>query len=290
MRTTKSRSELVTTALALAAFGALAWTERRRALRRPTEDSPRRVARNLAVAGIAAVATQLAMRPVAMPLTRLVERRRFGLVHLVSLPPWGRDALAVVLLDYTLYWWHVAEHRVEWLYRFHEVHHADLSVDVTTGLRFHFGEFLASVPWRAAQILLIGVSPRALGLWSSLTSLSVMFHHSNLRLPLRVERRLSRYVVTPRLHGIHHSIVPDEQGSNWSSGLTLWDRMHGTYRANVPQDGITIGVARLREPADVTLGKSLAMPFVDGSDRRQLPGSRRAPERPALPHADELVE
>lgn len=286
---TKDRAALVTTALALGAFAALVWAERRRALRRPAEDTGRRVARNVAIAGISAAVTQLAMKPVVAPLARLVERRRVGLVHRIPGPAWLRDAIAVVLLDYTLYWWHVVEHRVSWLYRFHEVHHADLTLDVTTAFRFHFGEFLASVPWRAAQVVVIGASPRALGAWNGLTGLSVMFHHSNVRLPLPVERWLSRLVVTPRLHGIHHSVVPEEQDSNWSSGLTLWDRVHGTYRANVPQEAITIGVASRREPADVTLGRSLAMPFVDGPDPALLPDGTRPTRRPALPRAAELA-
>lgn len=286
---TRDRSGLLFGSLALGAFAALAWAERRRRLRRPAEDSPRRVARNVAIAGIAAAATQVAMQPVVAPLTRMVERRRVGLVQRLPGPAWLRDAIAVVLLDYTLYWWHVVEHRVTWLYRFHEVHHADLTLDVTTALRFHFGEFLASVPWRAAQVLVIGVSPRALGMWNGLTGLSVMFHHSNVRLPLAVERRLSLLITTPRLHGIHHSIVAAEQDSNWSSGLTLWDRLHGTLRTDVPQDEIAIGVASRRDPSDVTLGKSLAMPFVDGPDPSRLPDGTRPSGHPAPPAVGELV-
>jgi sterol desaturase/sphingolipid hydroxylase (fatty acid hydroxylase superfamily) len=150
---------------------------------------------------------------------------------------------------------------VEWLYRFHQVHHADLEMDTSTAVRFHFGEFLASVPWRAAQAVLVGASPRALVTWQRLTMLSVLFHHSNVRLPIAVERRLGRVLMTPRLHGIHHSVVRDEQDSNWSSGLSLWDRLHGTYRANVPQDEITVGVPALRRPAQLTLPRSLALPF-----------------------------
>ncbi len=85
---------------------------------------------------------------------------------------------------------------------------------------------------------------------------SVLFHDSNVRLPLAVERRLAALVMTPRLHGIHHSIVQDEQDSNWSSGLTLWDRPHGTFRANVARDKIEMDVAAYREPEDVS--RSLA--------------------------------
>jgi sterol desaturase/sphingolipid hydroxylase (fatty acid hydroxylase superfamily) len=248
-------------AITVGVIGLLVWTERRRALRKPVARRTGRPATNLVMAGITTATTHVAMAPVVRPLTALVARRRIGLVQRLPLPEWIRDALAVVLLDYTLYWWHVAEHRVPWLYRFHQVHHADLDLDVTTAARFHFGEFVASVPWRAGQIVLIGVTPGALRLWQRLTVVSVLFHHSNVRLPIPLERWLTVFVTTPRLHGIHHSIVAEEQNSNWSSGLTAWDRLHGTYRANVPQAEITVGVPAYREPEDVTLSKSLAMPL-----------------------------
>jgi sterol desaturase/sphingolipid hydroxylase (fatty acid hydroxylase superfamily) len=150
---------------------------------------------------------------------------------------------------------------VPWLWRLHAVHHADLDLSATTALRFHAAEMLVSVPYRAAQVALLGVGPRALGLWQRLLFVSILFHHSNLRLPIWLERRLAPFVVTPRMHGIHHSVRRDETNSNWSSGLTLWDRLHGTLRLDVPQRAITIGVPALRNPREVTLGRLLAMPF-----------------------------
>jgi sterol desaturase/sphingolipid hydroxylase (fatty acid hydroxylase superfamily) len=283
-------------ALALGVAGALVWAERRHALRPPPggghgeeKRGGERLATNLAIAGLTAAVTQVAMGPVVRPLTTWVERERVGLTQRLPLPRWAHDALAVLLLDYTLYWWHVIEHRLPWLYRFHQVHHADLELDISTAARFHFGEFLVSVPWRAAQVVVIGASPRALEVWGRLTMLSVLFHHSNVRLPLALERRLAGLVMTPRLHGIHHSIMQEEQNSNWSSGLSLWDRLHGTFRAAVPQDEIEIGVPAYREPEDVSLGRSLAMPFEplppwrlpDGRVPERAPGS--APRERMLP-------
>jgi sterol desaturase/sphingolipid hydroxylase (fatty acid hydroxylase superfamily) len=179
---------------------------------------------------------------------------------------------------------------VPFLWRFHVVHHVDLDLSATTALRFHFAEMLLSVPWRAAQVALLGVSPRALSLWQTCLLVSILFHHSNLRLPIAVERRLARLVVTPRMHGIHHSTVQEETDSNWSSGLTLWDRLHGTLRLDVPQDGIVIGVPAYRDPEEVTLPALLAMPF--GAERPTWrpptdegadDGALRSPQRLPLP-------
>src|SRR5205823_9528557 len=150
-------------------------------------------------------------------------------------------------------------------------------------------EMVVSVPWRAAQVALLGVSPQALRAWQMLTLIEVMFHHSNVELPIEVERWLSRFIVTPRLHGIHHSIVPEETDSNWSSGLTVWDWLHGTLRLNVPQDRITIGVPAYRVPEEVSLVEVLKMPFVKQRPTWALPGGGEPRRRQCTVAANQLL-
>ncbi len=112
--------------LVMGVFGLLVWLERRHPLRRAVEPKLRREARNLAVAAAGAIALRVTEKPVADALTSLVERRRCGLLKLFRLHAWVEVALAVVLLDYTLYLWHVLAHRVPFLWRFHVVHHVDI--------------------------------------------------------------------------------------------------------------------------------------------------------------------
>lgn len=276
--------------LVIGAFGLLAWLERRRPLRRKVEPKLRRESRNLAVAAVGAVALQLAERPLIEKLTAAVERRRWGLLKLVRLPAWLEVVLAVALMDYTLYLWHVLTHRVPVLWRFHVAHHVDLDLDTSTALRFHFGELVLSVPFRSAQVLVLGVTPFSLWAWQTFLFLSIMFHHSNVRLPIEAERKLNKLVVTPRMHGIHHSIVREETDSNWSSGLSIWDRLHGTLRLNVPQEEITIGVPAYREAAEVELMKVLAMPFGEQRESWHLPGDGRPVREVSAPvAADRLL-
>jgi sterol desaturase/sphingolipid hydroxylase (fatty acid hydroxylase superfamily) len=277
--------------VAVGACSALVWLERRRPLRRARESKLGRDARNLAVAATAALTLHLAERPVAGRLTALVERRRIGLLKQVALPRPLETMLAVLLLDYTLYAWHVLAHRVPALWRFHLVHHTDLDLDATTALRFHFGELLVSVVWRAAQVLAIGVSPHALSVWQRLFFVSILFHHSNVRLPVEVERRLNLILVTPRMHGIHHSTVRAERDANWSSGLALWDRLHGTLKLNVAQEEIEIGVAAYRAPEELGLLRLLKLPFDAGAvaEATTTPDARTANvARPFVP-ADHLL-
>ena len=256
--------------------------ERRVPLRRVREAKWRHVSRNIVFAGAAAATVNLLERPVVEPLAKAVERRRCGVLYLCRLPRPLHVVLAIVLLDYTLYAWHVLTHRVPWLWRFHLVHHVDRDLDASTALRFHAGELALSIPWRAMQIAAIGVPADALLIWQNLLLLSILFHHSNVELPVGVERLLARLIVTPRLHGIHHSIVPAETNSNWSSGFTVWDRLHGTLRFDVPQQAITIGVPAYPAPADVTLANSFALPFRPQRPWRTFPGDGEPePHRPA---------
>lgn len=248
-------------ALLLGAAGAVLLVERRRRARAYVERPSTHAGRNLVVAGLAAATVHTLEAPVVMPLARLAANRRWGILRRLPGPPWMRDLAAIVLLDYTLYIWHILVHRVPWLWRFHLVHHVDLDLDASTGLRFHAGEIAASIPWRAAQIVAIGVTPRALTLWQSLTIASVLFHHSNTRFDQRVERVLSWIVATPTMHVIHHSIDPAQQLSNFSSGLAIWDRLHGTAQFDADPSGVTVGVVGHLNPEDVTLPRILELPF-----------------------------
>ena len=261
-----------------AALVGLAALERWWPLRRQVEPSLRREARNLAIASAAGLAIALVQTPLVLPLTSVVERRRLGLLKLVSMPAAVEALLAVMLMDYTLYLWHVATHKIDFLWRFHEAHHLDLDLSTTTATRFHFGEMLLSMPYRAAQIVLLGVSPSAFALWQTLTTLQILFHHSNVRLPIRVERWLSGVIVTPRMHGIHHSVVRAETDSNLSTIFSFYDRFHNTLRLNIPQDALVIGVPAYRLRDEVTLWESLTLPFRREVHRWTRPG-QHAPER-----------
>jgi sterol desaturase/sphingolipid hydroxylase (fatty acid hydroxylase superfamily) len=279
---TTARPGWLNAALTIGAFATLLWLERRRPLRRPTERRRTRDTRNLALAALSATAIWLTERPVTSRCTQLVEQHQWGLVKWLALPAWLEVLLAVLLLDYTLYLWHVLTHKVPWLWRFHRVHHADLDLSASTALRFHFAEMIASVPWRVAQVVAIGASPLTLAVWQTATLLAILFHHANVAVPVAVERWLCRLIVTPRMHGIHHSIVQDETDANWSTIFSWPDYLHRTLKLNVPQQAITIGVSAYREPRELTLWQLIAMPFRRQRPTWQLPGDGQ-PTRSALP-------
>ena len=258
-------------ALTIGAAAAVLIAERRSPQRRRTQAEPARTIRNLVLGALSMAVVYAVEKPIVQALAHRAATRRQGLAQLAPWPAWLRDALAFLAMDYTIYLWHVLTHKVPALWRLHLVHHVDLDMDASTALRFHAADMLVSVPWRAAQVALAGASPRALRLWQAFFFASVLFHHSNLRLPPGWERRLSRVLTTPGMHGVHHSTVRGETDSNWSSGLSLWDHVHRTFRNDVALDQIQVGVPGYRNPAEIALRPSLAMPFTRQRDawRRQ---------------------
>lgn len=234
--------------------------ERLLPLRRQTRLFWRRLMVNLVVTLFALAVASLAVQPLAAWVFR-VEQGRFGLLHVADVPSLLRAALGFLLLDLTFYYWHQANHRFAWLWRFHNVHHMDQDMDVSTAFRFHFGEILLSAGFRVLQLAALGVSPGTYLIYEFVFQANTLFHHSNLRLPIGFERLLNLLLVTPRMHGIHHSQVRDETNSNYSVVFPWWDRIHRTIRLNVPSAKITIGVPAYSQPQDNTLKNVLLMPF-----------------------------
>ncbi len=252
---------VITAAVIVVVFGAMLLLERRRPLRREVESKPRRIIRNLTTGATALAVSTLMQLLVLVPLSHWAMARRAGLLNLVVMPAALQAAIAVVLLDYTLWFWHYANHRVPFLWRFHLVHHVDRDMDASTALRFHFGEQALSTLYRCAQIVVIGATPFAVWTWQAILFASLLFHHSNVEVPIAWERRLVRLIVTPRMHGIHHSDRRNETNSNWSSLLSWWDYLHRTIILGVPQNSVTIGVPAYQNPSDVTIGRILLLPF-----------------------------
>ncbi len=230
-------------------------------LRRARRPLSGRLVVNLAFAIVAFATVTVAVRPAAEATLTWTGRVSFGLLHLLGVPDAARPLLAFLLMDLTFYWWHRANHRIPLLWRFHNVHHIDPDLDVTTAFRFHFGELAFSSVFRVVQIGLIGPSPWAYAVYELIFQTNTLFHHSNVRLPIRCERLLNRVLVTPRMHGIHHSQVQDETNSNYSSVFSWWDRLHRTLRLNIPQSAIAIGIPAYNREEDNFLWSTLVVPF-----------------------------
>ncbi|PPK88232.1 sterol desaturase/sphingolipid hydroxylase (fatty acid hydroxylase superfamily) [Neolewinella xylanilytica] len=229
-------------------------------LREQQQSKVKRSVINTAVAASGFAVVRAALLPAMVWAGTLAERKRFGLVQWLPLPGPARYVLAFLLLDYTNYLWHVCTHRVPLLFRLHRVHHSDLDMDVTTGFRFHLGEQVFSILFRGGMIALIGAPPKLVLEYEAVFEGCTAFHHSNLRLPAGLEALLARMMITPRAHGIHHSIVEEEFNSNFGVVFPFWDMLHGTRRTDVAQEAVTIGMPAYRDADALTVGRLHKMP------------------------------
>jgi len=190
----------------------------------------------------------------------LMESMNFGLMSLMALPLWAEGILSFLLLDLSFYYWHRANHVIPFLWRLHNIHHVDPELDVTTAFRFHFGEVALSSGFRFFQVVLIGPSLAVFLVYEFVFQLGTLFHHSNIRLPRRLERYLNFLIVTPRMHTIHHSQVKEETNSNYSVVFKVWDSIHRTLRLGIPEERIKIGVPAYPEKYNRIL-TLIALPF-----------------------------
>ena len=185
---------------------------------------------------------------------------QWGILNFWHGPAWVKALIAVVLLDLMIYWQHRLFHKVPWFWRLHRVHHADLELDASSGVRFHPLEAILSMGFKIITILCLGASASTILFFELSLNLLAMFNHSNIYIPQRVEVRLRKIVITPDLHRIHHSIIFSEQQHNFGFSVPWWDQIFGSFQrhAKAAPDQIILGDGELTAPEDTqTLGAML---------------------------------
>ena len=195
---------------------------------------PMRMVKNFSVAFINFLLGPL----IVLPLSVYVSTHGLGLR-----PSWWNMAFDLLLLDAWIYAWHRLNHLLPFLWRFHEVHHLDETLDTTTALRFHFGEVVLSALVRAALIWMLAIPLFTVAVFETLVVLAALFHHSNLKLPSALESWVSKLIVTPRLHWVHHHALREDTDSNYATVLSVWDMLFRSRSKNARRQDMKMGVA-----------------------------------------------
>lgn len=218
---------------------------------------------NLGVVALNAVLARVVAPAGVVGLAIAADAQGWGMMNQLSLPFWFAVALSVLMLDLAIYLQHVLFHAVPTLWRLHRMHHADLDFDVTTGARFHPIEILLSLGIKLGVVAALGPPAVAVLVFEVLLNATAMFNHGNVRLPLPVDRLLRLIVVTPDMHRVHHSVLPEETNSNFGFNFPWWDRLLGTYRDQPASghDAMTIGIDQFRESRELRLDRMLVQPF-----------------------------
>jgi sterol desaturase/sphingolipid hydroxylase (fatty acid hydroxylase superfamily)/rhodanese-related sulfurtransferase len=229
--------------------------------RRSAADRGRHLIRNFAVAVINALMVSAVFVTLWAIAASYSEAHRLGLLHRLDLPNVARVTLAIVMLDAWTYAWHWMNHRIPLLWRFHRMHHSDAQMDVTTANRFHFGEIAGSSLLRIPLILLLGVRLPELVLYEAMMFAVVQFHHANIGLPDWLDRALRVFIVTPAMHKVHHSREVAETNSNYTSFLSVWDRLFGTFRIRADAREIRFGLNEFDAQQDLSLAGMMRTPL-----------------------------
>lgn len=222
-----------------------------------------RWANNLGILAIDIITVRLLVPTTAVGVAMIASERGWGLFPFLGLPYWEALVSGVITLDFAVYIQHRLFHYVPALWRLHRMHHADLDIDVTTGVRFHPLEILLSLAIKIAAVAVLGVPATAVLIFEVLLNATSMFNHSNVAIPQQLERIARWIVVTPQMHQVHHSIERAETDSNFGFNLPWWDRLFGTYRAKpkAGEDRMVVGLPIFRDVAELNIVRLLTQPF-----------------------------
>ena len=209
------------------------------------------------------IAVRLTVGAAAFATAVYAQAHGWGLFNALGWPLWLEGLAAFLILDLAIYGQHVATHVVPVLWRLHKVHHTDLDVDGSTGIRFHPVEIILSLLWKAALVAVLGVDPWVVIVYETVLNAAAVYTHGNIRLPARLDLGLRWVFCTPDMHRVHHSVIPVETNSNFGNFLSVWDRLFGTMRQEPAkgQLGVEIGLEAYKDPARLGLLSLLMMPF-----------------------------
>ena len=223
----------------------------------------RRWPSNIGIVVLNTVILRIVFPVAAIEFAASVHGGGLGLMGIFGLPGWVEFLIAIAILDLAIYLQHMLFHAAPLLWRLHRMHHQDLDFDVTTGARFHPVEILLSMGIKFMVIAALGPSAAAVLVFEALLNGMAMFNHANAKIPLGLDAILRKIVVTPDMHRVHHSILPNETNSNFGFNLSVWDRLFGTYRAQpaAGHEAMTIGIEQFREGRELWLDRLLLQPL-----------------------------
>jgi sterol desaturase/sphingolipid hydroxylase (fatty acid hydroxylase superfamily) len=225
---------------------------------------------NLTIVTLNTLLVRLIFPIVPYAMAEVAQVNGWGLFNIFNLTGLPEIAASIVLLDLIIYFQHRMFHRVPLFWRLHRMHHTDLDLDVSSGTRFHPLEIMVSIMIKLAAVLLLGSSPLSVLLFEAVLNSTSMFNHTNVRIPVKIDRWLRLVLVTPDMHRVHHSVIPQETDSNFGFSLPWWDHLFGTYQSQ-PRDGhnrMLIGLNEFRNLRELGLVRLLLIPFVKVNIRK----------------------
>ena len=226
-----------------------------------TVSKVKRWAINLGMTAMNSILLTVIFSGAIISVAAYAEAEKAGVLNVADMPQWFRVLATLAFMDLMLYIWHLLNHEMPLLWRFHRVHHSDLNMDVSTASRFHIGELMISAVIKIGLVYFIGADLLGLIIFESAVVLAAQFHHSSLTVPGWFEKVFWVLFVPPSMHRIHHSVIINERDTNYGTIFSLWDRILGTMRSDVDQDNIKIGIGAYPLEDKLNFHHLVIMPF-----------------------------
>lgn len=148
-----------------------------------------------------------------------------GFQQAVASQPWWLQFIEVVLLsDVIIYWGHRLQHRWNFLWRFHKVHHSAEHLDWLAAHREHPLDTVYTIGLINLPAIVLGFPMETMAGFIAFRGIWAIFIHSNVKLPLGP---LGLLIGSPALHHWHHDLERDR--GNYANISPLMDLIFGTH-------------------------------------------------------------
>jgi sterol desaturase/sphingolipid hydroxylase (fatty acid hydroxylase superfamily) len=218
---------------------------------------------NLLIIFIDSVLVKLLFKTAAIGVALWAVINGYGLFNFIEAPYWLAFGLSFAVLDFSIWLTHVASHKIPILWKIHRMHHSDVDIDASTGIRFHPFEIVLSMCWKFLVVLVLGAPVLSVLIFEIVLNSGALFNHSNIKIPLKFDRILRWIIVTPDMHRVHHSVISREHNSNYGFNLSIWDKIFSTY-VDQPEMGhreMTIGLPDWQDEKPARLDWAMMVPF-----------------------------
>lgn len=145
-------------------------------------------------------------------------------IPIMMQPIWLQAIEVLVLSDFIIYWGHRLQHQVDFLWRFHKVHHSAKELDWLAAHREHPVDSIYTVGLINLPSLIFGFDLAAIAMIVAFRGVWAIYIHSNVRLPIG---QLKKIIGAPELHHWHHDLERDR--GNYANLSPVMDILFGTY-------------------------------------------------------------
>jgi len=154
---------------------------------------------------------------------------------------WLVYLIAFISLDFAGYWVHRISHEYNLFWNNHIIHHSSEEFNLACALRQSVSVFLKIFALFLLPAAFFGVPGQVIAVVAPLHLFAQFWYHTQHIGKMGV---LEKIIVTPSHHRVHHAINPEYLDRNYGQIFIFWDKLFGTFQAEMPNVPPVYGVTR----------------------------------------------